>query len=351
MENMTGRSFDSISKRVVYNYACRIPEHRPVESDLASRSSQKQMYDFICGFFSALYNDPALLGMSSGPDECESCPLPGKDYLETRKLMRSDMKKMDDILSLIQFIGEKSEIKDSRMIIDKDLAKLNKNKLNSLALFSFMSETNGNKISLWNTRYPDMLNGLKLLSVTASKNEKEQAGIFSHCLFDTVYDFGQEIYSKLTNDKATFNKVIEYVNSHGFKLTTTKNKSIDVHYSKFFENEVEINFLLSYDERHFDQINYVFVSNKNTYKYFLNRFNSLDDRIQDLFIKTTNQCRTCGFCNQRNRNLPLSFIKCTYREKPIHFCYYFQFIRSNYLDEKTVDDILHFFNYVEEILS
>jgi hypothetical protein len=86
--------------------------------------------------------------------------------------MRSDMKKKDDILSLIQFIGEKGEIKDSSIIIDKNLAKLNKNKLNILALFDFMSETNGDMVSIWNTKYPDMLNGLKLLSITAFKMKK-----------------------------------------------------------------------------------------------------------------------------------------------------------------------------------
>jgi hypothetical protein len=48
-EKRIGTDFDNVSQRLVYNYIATQPDFRPVPSDVASETAQRQFYDFIAG--------------------------------------------------------------------------------------------------------------------------------------------------------------------------------------------------------------------------------------------------------------------------------------------------------------
>ncbi len=398
-ENRIGADFDNVSQRLVYNYIATQPSFRPIPSAVASEAAQRQLYDFIAGIYTALYHDPALIGMTTEPDETEDCPYPervytdeAKKYLEARKLRRKNEDKIEGLFDSLQRLGELGAVRDSALVVEKDAFGLNKRAYaalieNLMALDLSCADT-GETLSLSSLAYPEMWDAWKLLanlgtaeSDVYDARRRQEVGdeadlpkwqitmhvrylsqiknhIFKRAMFDPAYDYALDVMRELSDDPETYRQFVDMLLAQGFQQSSDWGSGLDVTnfinlaFTKTYagpEGEpFRLQFRTQFESRYHWQILYTFVEDKATFKALLRQLDALPEPLQDIVYNFTGECRACGFCNQTNRKLPFNSIPAVYRGKPVKMCYYFKCIGTRELTRAMLDGVTGLYAWVDD---
>jgi len=398
-ENRIGTDFDNVSQRLVYNYITTQPDFRPVPSDAASETAQRQLYDLLGGIYTALYHDPALIGMTTEPDETEDRPYPGRiykaedhKYLEARKLRRKNEDKIEGLFDSLQRLGELGAVRDGALVVEKDALGLKKRDyttlVKNLTALGLSCTDAGGVLSLSSPMYPEMCDAWKLLATLAAAESdaydarwRQEVGdetdlkewqIFSHhrylgqiknrifkrALFDPAYDCAMDVMSRLSDGPETYRQFADMLLAQGFQQHSDWGSGTDVTnfitlaFTKTYagpEDELlRLQFRTQFESRYYRQINYTFVEDKATFKALLRQLDTLPEPLQDLVYSFTGECRACGFCNQTNRKLPFNSIPAVYRGKPVKMCYYFKYIGTRELTRDMLDDVTALYAWVDD---
>lgn len=398
-ENRIGADFDNVSQRLVYNYIATQPDFRPVLSGVASEAAQRQFYDFIGGIYVALYHDPALIGMTTDPDETEDRPYPERVYkdeqrkhLEARKLRRKNEDKIEGLFDTFQRLGELGTVRDGALVIERGALGLNRRAhatlVKNLTALGLRCAENDQILCLWSDAYPEMWAAWKLLAALGAAEADafdarwraeagDEAGIpkwkiFSHlrylgqiknrifkrALFDPVYDYALDVMGDLIDDAETYRQFVDMLLAQGFAQTSDWGSGTDVTnfihlaFTKTYtgpEGEpLRLRFMTQFESRYHRQILYTFVEDKVAVKTLLRRLDTLSEPLQDLVYGFTGECQGCGFCNQTNRKLPFNSVPTVYRGKPVEMCYYFKFLRTRELTREMLEGALALYAWVDE---
>lgn len=397
-ENRIGTGFDNVSQRLVYNYIATQPDFRPVPSDAASETAQRQFYDFIAGIYTALYNDPALIEMTTEPDETEDRPNPDRVYkdedrkhLEARKLRRKNEDKIEGLFDNLQRLGELGAVRDGALVVEKDALGLNKRAYaaltKNLTALGLSCADAGATLSLSSRAYPAMGDAWKRLATLGAAESaaydarwRQEVGdeadlkqwqIFSHlryleqiknrifkrALFDPAYDYAVDIMNRLSDDPESYRQFADMLLAQGFQQRsdwgsgTDVTNFITVAFTKTYAGPDEpftLQFRTQFESRYYRQINYTFVEDKATFKALLRQLDALPEPLQDLVYTYTGECRACGFCNQTNRKLPFNSIPAVYRGKPVKMCYYFKYIGTRELTRDILDAVTALYAWVDD---
>ena len=398
-ENRIGTDFDNVSQRLVYNYIATQPDFRSIPSDAASETAQRQLYDFIAGIYTTLYHAPALIGMTTEPDETEDRPYPDRIYkdedrkhLEARKLRRKNEDKIEGLFDSLQRLGELGAVREGRLVVDKDALGLNKRALGvlvkNLTNLGLQCAEDDQTLCLRSDAYPEMLTAWKLLATLAAVESdaydarwRQEVGdeadlkewqIFSHyrylgqiknrifkrAMFDPAYDCAMDVMSRLSDDPETYRQFADTLLAQGFQQHSDWGSGTDVTnfitlaFTKTYagpEDELlRLQFRTQFESRYYRQINYTFVEDKAAFKALLGQLDALPEPLQDLVYNSTGECRACGFCNQTNRKLPFNSIPAVYRGKPVKMCYYFKYIRTRELTRAILDDVTALYAWVDD---
>ncbi len=397
-ENRIGTGFDNVSQRLVYNYIATQPDFRPVPSDAASETAQRQLYDFIAGIYTALYNDPALIEMTTEPDETEDRPNPDRVYkdedrkhLEARKLRRKNEDKIEGLFDNLQRLGELGAVRDGALVVEKDALGLNKRAYaaltKNLTALGLSCADAGATLSLSSRAYPAMGDAWKRLATLGAAESaaydarwRQEVGdeadlkqwqIFSHlryleqiknrifkrALFDPAYDYAVDIMNRLSDDPESYRQFADMLLAQGFQQRsdwgsgTDVTNFITVAFAKTYAGPDEpftLQFRTQFESRYYRQINYTFVEDKATFKALLRQLDALPEPLQDLVYTYTGECRACGFCNQTNRKLPFNSIPAVYRGKPVKMCYYFKYIGTRELTRDILDAVTALYAWVDD---
>jgi hypothetical protein len=387
-ENRIGTDFDNVSQRLVYNYIATQPDFRPIPSDAASETAQRQLYDFVGGIYTALYQDPALIGMTTEPDETEDRPYPNRvykdenrKYLEARKLRRKNEDKIEGLFDSLQRLGELGTVRDGALAVERDALGLNKRAYAALvkdltALGLSCADARGT-LSLSSPTYPEMCDAWKLLAALGATESdaydsrwRQEVGdeadlrewqisshlryldqiknrIFKRAMFDPAYDYAMDIMSRLSDDPETYRQFADMLLTQGFQQSSDWGSGTDVTsftnlmFTKTYagrESEpFRLQFRTQFESRYYRQISYTFLEGKEAFKALLGQLDALPEPLQDLVYNFTGECRACGFCNQTNRKLPFNSIPAVYRGKHVKMCYYFKCIRTRELTRDMLD--------------
>jgi hypothetical protein len=397
--NRIGTDFDNVSQRLVYNYIATQPDFRSIPSDAASETAQRQLYDFIAGIFTALYRDPALIGMTTEPDETEDRPYPDRIYkdedrkhLEARKLRRKNEDKIEGLFDSLQRLGELGTVRNGALVVEKDALGLNKRAyaalVKDLTALGLCCADAGRTLSLSSPAYPEMCDAWKLLATLAAAESdaydarwRQEVGdeadlkkwqIFSHlryldqiknrifkrAMFDPAYDYAMDVMSKLSDDPEAYRQFADMLLAQGFQQSSDWGSGTDVTsftslmFTKTYagrESEpFRLQFRTQFESRHYRQISYTFLEGKETFKALLGQLEDLPEPLQDLVYNFTGECRACGFCNQTNRKLPFNSIPAVYRGKHVKMCYYFKCIRTRELTRDMLDAATALYAWVDD---
>lgn len=398
-ENRIGADFDNVSQRLVYNYIATQPDFRLVPSDAVSETAQRQLYDFIAGIYMALYHNPALIGMTTEPDETEDRPNPdrvykdeAKKYLEARKLRRKNEDKIEGLFDSLQRLGELGAVRDGALVVEKDALGLNKRAyttlINHLTALGLSCTDAGGILSLSSLAYPEMWHAWKLLATLGAAEAdaydarwRQEVGaeadlpkwqitmhvrylgqiknrIFKRALFCPAYDYALDVMNKLSDDPGTYRQFVDRLLAQGFRQSSDWGSGLDVTnfitlaFTKTYagpEGEpFRLQFMTQFESRYSRQTLYTFVEDKAAFKVFLGQLDTLPEPLQDLVYTYTGECRACGFCNQTNRKLPFNSIPAVYRGKPVKMCYYFKYIRTRELTHAILDDVTALYAWVSD---
>jgi len=397
-ENRIGTDFDNVSQRLVYNYIATQPDFRSIPSGVASETAQRQLYDFIAGIYTALYHDPAFIGMTTEPDETEDRPYPDRiykdeahKYLEARKVRRKNEDKIEGLFDSLQRLGELGAVRDGALVIEKDSLGLNKRAyaalVKNLTALGLSCAEAGGTLSLSSLAYPEMCDAWKLLaSLAAAESDaynarwRQEVGdeadlpkwqitshmrylgqiknrIFKRVLFDPAYDYAPDMMRELSDDPETYQQFADMLLAQGFQQSSDCGRGLDVTnfinlvFTKTYagpEGEpFRLQFRTQFESRYHRQILYMFVEDKAAFKALLRQLDVLPEPLQDLVYNFTGECRACGFCNQTNRRLPFNSIPTVYRGRPVKMCYYFKGIHTRELTRDILDAATALYAWVD----
>jgi hypothetical protein len=398
-EKRIGTDFGNVSQRLVYNYIATQPDFRPVPSDMASETAQRQFYSFIAGIYTALYHDPALIGMTTDPDETEDRPNPDRLYkdeqrkhLEARKLRRKNEDKIEGLFAHLQRLGELGTVRDGRLVVEREALGLNKRGytmlVKHLAGLGLQCSEDEQTLCLQSDAYPEMWDAWKLLATLGAAESnaydarwRQETGneadlpkwqisnhlrylgqiknrIFKRALFDPAYDSSLDVVTGLSDDPEVYRQFADMLLAQGFDKSSDWGSGLDVTqfinlvFTKTYAGReggpFKLQFRTQFDSRYYRQILYTFVEDKEMFKQLLGRLEELPVPLQDLVYDFTGECRACGFCNQTNRKLPFNSIPAVYRGRPVKMCYYFKFIRTRELTRDTLDAVTALYAWTDD---
>ena len=398
-ENRIGTDFDNVSQRLVYNYIVTQPDFRPVASEVASESAQRQLYDFIAGIYLALYHDPALIGMSTDPDETEDRPNPDRVYkdearkhLEARKLRRKNEDKIEGLFDALQLMGELGTVRDGALVVDEEALGLNNRAVGrlvkNLTNLGLTCSEDGPALCLQSDAYPEMWDAWKLLATLGAAEAgahdaawRQEAGdeadlpkwqIFSHlrylgqiknrtfkrALFDPAYDYALDVMAGLGDDPDTYRQFTDLLLAQGFEMSsdwgsgTDVTNFITVAFTRTYagpEGEpLRLQFQTQFESRYYRQVLYTFIEDKVAVKTLLKQLGTLPEPLQDLVYGFTGECRACGFCNQTNRKLPFNNVPAVYRGKPVKMCYYFKYLDTRELTYDMLEGAKALYAWIDD---
>jgi hypothetical protein len=398
-EKRIGTDFDNVSQRLVYNYIATQPDFRPIPSEVASETAQRQLYDFIAGIYTALYHDPTLIGMTTEPDETEDRPYPDRVYkdenrkhLEARKLRRKNENRIEGLFDSLQRLGELGTVRDGALVVEQDALGLKKRAygtlVKNLTAVGLCCADTGATLSLSSAAYPEICDAWKLLATLAAAESdaydtrwRQEVGdetdpkkwqilnhlrylgqiknrIFKRAMFDPAYDYAADVMSKLSDDPQAYRQFVDMLLAQGFQQTSDWDSGLDVtnfidlvftrSYAGREGEPFRLQFRTRFESRYYRQILYSFVEDKETFKQLLGRLGDLPEPLQDLMYNFTGECQACGFCNQTNRKLPFNSISAIYRGKLVKMCYYFKHIGTRKLTRDMSDGVTALYAWVDD---
>jgi hypothetical protein len=393
-ENRIGTEFDNVSQRLVYNYIATQPEFRPIPSDAANENAQRQLYDFITGIYTALYYTPALIGMTTEPDETEDRPNPdriykdeAKKYLEARKLRRKNEDMIEGLFDSLQHLGEMGAVRDGALVVKKEALGLNKRAYDTLTNLDLQCLEDDQSLCLRSDVYPEMWDAWKLLALLgtaeADANDakwRQETGdgagltwqigsharylvqiknrIFKRALFDPAFDYALEMMGALSGDPETYRQFTDTLLAQGFEQNSDWGSQTDVTnfitiaftktYTSHEGEPLRLRFMTRFESRYHRQIQYTFIEDKVAVKTLLKQFEILPEPLQDLVYGFTGECRACGYCNQTNRKLPYNNIPVVYRGKHVRMCYYFKFFDTRELSRDILNAATALYAWVDD---
>ncbi|MBN2238591.1 MAG: hypothetical protein JW712_02365 [Dehalococcoidales bacterium] len=101
MKNTIGKDFDNLAQRSINYFLATYPSFYPSTSSDVDAPEQKAAYEFIKGIYLRLYDDPALFGFKSLPDDSLGDREQQKDKLDLLSAIRKPIKKTEEFIVLL----------------------------------------------------------------------------------------------------------------------------------------------------------------------------------------------------------------------------------------------------------
>ncbi len=350
-ENKIGGSFDSLAQRIIYVTFSTFPNYVPVQSDLASEPAQRQMYNFLLGVISKLYENPTLLDLPIEPDDSYENWMVNNRKPELIKSMRKVMKNVDNYYTFLYNIGNAGVIHDNRLIVNKGEMRITSKMVAYLAKLGIKSDVSKEQVAFYSDEYPDMVPAWKLLSSVASQNPKDPGLLFSRCIYDITHKHPSEIYAHLSGNEDVFQALEQFFIDNGYErmnyeeALTRADNEICVSWHKNFNKKDAGGIKIWFDFRKVNQIAYELQVPR--FRELVYQFEDMDKQLKDLVIARTKKCDACGYCIQTDRTRKMMTVQLTHEGQTHAVCPFFPAITWNYIDNETVTGMTKLLRFAE----
>lgn len=328
---MVGKDFNNISQRVIYAISGLFSEFMPIETIEVDETSQRQFYDFLRDFISAIYNNASLLNLSLDKDECEDRPADGKHYLETRKLMRKTAKTIEDFYTLLVYISRNGIMENDKIVVNAKQIKLNKVKRTALECSGIICNKDGENYVLHSVKYPHITDAWFNICRT-----QDELGMLVRGIFESNENAVLKLLGNVMNKaNIDFSAHLDYfkANNYTFKW------NIGLELTEFFFTNSVSGFCVGFDRRKYNQIGFGVINHRN-FKAMLEDFYELDESFQDFIVNVCRKCNSCKQCTKGNPKTALFYKTVTHKNEELNLCPSFPSFGWHSMDDALMKNIL-----------
>jgi len=335
-------TFETLEQRLAQTYIETLPRFKPDVNEIVSISEQEHFYTIIKSLYQLAYDYPLLFVSILHEDDAFPNRFNKSSYSKPGLLkdMRKFTKSIDELLKNMFLMGQGNNI-----VINKRYKVI----LNRLGI--------------------NDLNNLPVAWVWMSKRPEASLTTFMYCFFDIDYNYISEIYSRLLGDEAAFQKLENWMVTHGYKRYDISNVSasdcgLSMTYANPEWSKEPPRGGFQYKIKHtgistrYDpivQIPSVFgLCIPNGMKLYLDSFDMMERQVQSFVIARTKKCDGCRYCVQTDKKglRPLAGITVVYEQKKYNLCPYFPgyYYCWTYINDELVEDLIAMLSFMDSLL-
>lgn len=334
--------FPTLGHRIIYAYMIGYPKFIPVNNEVVSVESQKQMYDFLYETVRTIYENTEIINVQPEPDDFYENYTLSNSRPELIEKMRGIEYNFFDFYGLLYKIGQALEQDQSSWFIDKSKLKITKKTIQKLEKFEVFCNDNSDKIRISHRRYKDMFPAWKLH--TEIKNEgliKRQ--IMSKFLQgktgNKIYQ-ASDMFKTVISDSAGLKELEQLVFEKGFQCT---NDNLAVTWIKDFPGKKKSFMSIAYSWRVRKQMSLkIQIYNFRT---LLLQYEELEDDLKSVIFYSMKTCDNCGYCTQTDKSGTRQVMSTVrqYKEETLLKCPLFPNLEWYDIDSNTITKIKKIF--------
>lgn len=320
----------NLEQRMISTYLDTFPEFYPAESG-CDIGSQKELYELIKSIYILTFKDPLLLVKELHTDDAHSNRFnKGQDKKpKLRENMRKVVKEMDSFLNTMYSIGRSGVAGDTSLKLN-DGPRINKKQ-------QFLLEKAGIKVSVFKEETllsSDAFSRVFEAWIWMATRPGASLFKFSRCLFMEGYPYSEGVFSRLSGDVDSFQRLTTHLMNKNYQRLTNWDAGTSLDYYKWQDEQQPlkggflygvryIGISMSYDNLVFRPAVYALCIPKM--RNLLLLFSSMEQDLKDFVVERAKKCDGCRYCVQTDKSgkRELAKIAITNRGTKYYLCPYF----------------------------
>ncbi len=303
MENMLGKTFPSLGKRILYAYIAAYPAFKPVEGIPAE--SQRQMHAFLRDMLTAYYENHAMIGVGEEQDDCYLGGQLNNSRPELIKAMEKIEGKFVAAVEPMIELGAHGEATDGKWVVekaDKAVSKALRERLEALGLT--VAQTKAETI-ISSDKYPRMFTAWRAYAAAddrgAQKITRVVAFIYQKYL-GRVYTAAEQ-FAALIPDRAALERLEDFFRARGFVCSNddlaNKTRFAYVKWLKEYAGGETASMRVSLNWRKDRQL--IFEFRVPAFRLLLKEYGTWDEETRAFVFGRLKTCDGCGYCTQTDK--------------------------------------------------
>jgi len=371
------KTFDNLAQRGVQYFLTAMADFRPVASPSATAKDQEAAYHFIKGIYEKLYADPGLLGLKTLPDDCfPEWWTPKKEKPGLPENIRGPIKGVNLLMEALYHVVQLGKQEGDTFALAKETYEIKPALAKRMPNFDIGLAKDGESCTF--TFPKGVAQGLKLLAQISTLHAERADPVihnrpmaaytlFSHGVFDPQAPYTAEVFRRIIQNDAAFDKLTGYFAQHGFARldhkeykTGIKGDAFSLDYVKFY-GKPEGLIGSAWKTRNFSGVE--FMANELTQSGMtvglhipflgevLGKADQMSDSLRE-FVGCFNKCSGCRYCVQldKTKTKPLRLVKVGNSNLCTVFAFGFTF---NNLGEDMwlANGIIELMAFIDEVLA
>lgn len=314
---MTMKTFESLEQRILAGILDTFPPFHP-RADILDEASCQAFYDWMRRLYELLLAQPDLLFPSLHPDDAftQRFNKSSEKKPKVQEYMRAAQRRIHMLMGGLMALAQQGTLVDGSFCVPKtvkvsgvhrrilEAMGVSISRQNDAVCFDFGSEQ---LVMAW--RWMATREDAAGISRWVTREDILRL-FFSRCLFDPDYSYAKEIYRQLFGDVQAFDRLIAYLESHGYERTDNREGQIALDYAKEYGKEPSP-LKEAWAERTHGGISFKYDAQLSEPAWFslripmiatlLHRIDEMDEALRRFVIGTNHKCGGCRYCVQLDK--------------------------------------------------
>jgi hypothetical protein len=363
-------SFPSLEQRIIHSYISTMPPLVPIAVSLLTDTSQTHAWSFLSSALRTVYNEPALIGLSTTPDQFFEDFALNKSNPALHKSMLAVRSTLERLAAVLMEMARNGVEDGNSLRVSADVLATRRKVLATLTSIGLEIAADSNTAVVTCPLHPGALRGLRYLTgrIDAAKdiwNGHACFRAFWGCrITDDLVSFTRSIYAPLLDQVAPLKKFVEGLLQKGYWEHAEHSESVRYDLLKNHGDrtlkvcsvEAAKNYWgvsLYHDFRLRQPFGLAVWLPR--YREVLERFDSLPVTARQVILRRTKACNNCGYCTQTDRTHTRPTLAITVSD-PVHgrraLCplYPFAGYRTTTFDASTLSEFNEALEATEQVL-
>lgn len=363
--------FNSLEQRILAGMLDTFPPFHP-RSDLLDEPSQRVFYDWMRRLYELLLAQPDLLFPSLHPDDAFTRRFnkSSENKPKVQASMRAAQRRIHALMDGLMALAQQGEVDGACIRIPKTV-KVPAAHRRILEAMGVAVSQEGDVTRL------DFGSGPLITAWRWMATREDAAGIsrwvtredvarlfFSRCLFDPAYSYATQIYRQLLGDACVFDRLIAYLEAHGYLRVDNREGQITLDYVKEY-GEKPSPLKEAWAERTHGGVSFKYDAQLSEPAWIslripmiaalLRRADEMEEPLRRFVLATNQKCYGCRYCVQMDKTgkRPLACIPVKDGDKTYQLCP--MLAGSAYcwtrLDEELVDRLIAFLAWIDHCFA
>lgn len=368
---MSRKTFESLEQRILAGMLDTFPPFHP-RPDLLEAASQQAFYDWMRRLYELLLAQPGLLFPPLHPDDAftQRFNKNSEKKPKVQESMRAAQRRIHALLDGLMALAQQGEVTGTLIRVPKTV-KVAAAHRRVLEAMDVVTSREGDTVC-FNCGSADLAAAWRWMATREDAVglsrwvTREDVGrlLFSRCLFDSEHSYAKEIYRSLLGDSRAFDRLIAYLESHGYERTDYREGQIALDYAKEY-GEKTSPLKESWAERTHGGVSFKYDAQLSEPAWIslripmtatlLRRADEMDEPLRRFVIETNQKCSGCRYCVQLDKTgkRPLACVSVTDRGQRYRLCPMlagFAYCWTR-LDDELADCVISFLKWIDETLT